>query len=58
MSGHRGQQPPKANRPDSNPPARIDVRDVMRNSREVILVHNGQDYRLRVTSNDRLILTK
>lgn len=58
MSGDQAQQSPNAGRPDENPPARIDVRDVMKKSREIILVHNGQDYRLRITSNDKLILTK
>ena len=27
-------------------------------SRELLLEHNGQTYRLRITANDKLILTK
>lgn len=38
--------------------ARIDVWDLMRGKREVILVYKGGEYRLRLTSNDKLILTK
>jgi hemin uptake protein HemP len=40
-----------------------DVRDVavetiLRDQREAVLVHNGVRYRLRITSNNKLILTK
>jgi hemin uptake protein HemP len=37
---------------------RIDASTLLASSREVILVHNEQEYRLRITSNDKLILTK
>ena len=37
---------------------RIDARSILASSREVILVHNEKEYRLRITSNDKLILTK
>jgi hemin uptake protein HemP len=37
---------------------RIKVRDLLGRDREVILEHAGQDYRLRVTSKGKLILTK
>ena len=42
------------------PPPRpvIDVRVLMGEAREAILVHQGESYRLRVTANDKLILTK
>ncbi|MCZ8376073.1 MAG: hemin uptake protein HemP [Beijerinckiaceae bacterium] len=36
----------------------VDVVDLLGTEREVILVHNGDRYRLRVTANNRLILTK
>jgi hemin uptake protein HemP len=41
-------------------PARpvIYVRDLLGAAREAILVHQGEHYRLRVTANDKLILTK
>jgi hemin uptake protein HemP len=36
----------------------IAVDDLLQHSREAVLIHNGVRYRLRVTSNDKLILTK
>ncbi|MEO1543667.1 MAG: hemin uptake protein HemP [Pseudomonadota bacterium] len=36
----------------------FDVSELMRGGREVILLHNGAEYLLRITSNERLILTK
>lgn len=37
---------------------RVKVSDLLAGDREVILEHAGQDYRLRVTSKGKLILTK
>jgi hemin uptake protein HemP len=39
-------------------PARIDLAKLIQGAREVILVHEGQDYRLRITAKGKLILTK
>ncbi|KFC63704.1 Hemin uptake protein [Bosea sp. LC85] len=36
----------------------VDVRQLVGAGREVILMHLGEAYRLRVTARDRLILTK
>jgi hemin uptake protein HemP len=36
----------------------INVRDLMANSREAVLIHEGERYRLRITAKDKLILTK
>jgi hemin uptake protein HemP len=36
----------------------IDVRDLMANSREAVLIHDGERYRLRITAKDKLLLTK
>jgi hemin uptake protein HemP len=36
----------------------IDVTTLIGARREVVLVHRGERYRLRVTANDKLILTK
>lgn len=36
----------------------IDTRALFGDAREVILVHDGQEYRLRCTSSGKLILTK
>jgi hemin uptake protein HemP len=34
------------------------IADLTGEAREAIIEHDGQDYRLRVTANDKLILTK
>lgn len=42
----------------SNPLPEIDTRALLGERREATLIHAGARYRLRVTSNNRLILTK
>jgi hemin uptake protein HemP len=37
---------------------RIKVSQLLQGEREVILEHDSQDYRLRITANGKLILTK
>jgi len=37
---------------------RINVFDLLDGERELILVHRQSEYRLRLTNNDKLILTK
>jgi len=45
--------------PVSSPPVRrIAIRDLMNGGREAVLLHDGTEYRLRLTSNGKLILTK
>ncbi len=39
-------------------PPRLSSRQLFETSREIIIEHEGADYRLRVTSNGKLILTK
>lgn len=39
-------------------PRRIDSPALFRGDREVVIVHQGQEYRLRITKADKLILTK
>ena len=39
-------------------PERIVTATLFKTAREIILVHNGEDYRLRVTAKGKLILTK
>lgn len=39
-------------------PIRHFVSDLLRGAREAILEHDGMDYRLRITNNGKLILTK
>jgi hemin uptake protein HemP len=42
----------------ARPPARrVDSRELMREASELIIVHGQREYRLRVTSNGKLILT-
>ena len=31
---------------------------IFRGQREIVIVHHGQEYRLRITKSDKLILTK
>ena len=37
---------------------RLESTDLFRQSREVRIRHAGEEYRLRITSNNKLILTK
>ena len=46
-------EPPKTGRP-----VRLQASELLSGHREVILEHGGQEYRLRLTSNGKLILTK
>jgi hemin uptake protein HemP len=39
-------------------PVRVVVSELLAGGREAILVHGGQNYRLRITANGKLILTK
>ncbi len=40
------------------PIRRIAVSDLLGGGREAVLLHDGTEYRLRLTSNGKLILTK
>lgn len=37
---------------------RYEVSELLQGSREAVLVHEGAEYRLRITANGKLILTK
>jgi len=39
-------------------PRRLKVSELLGGDREAILEHDGQEYRLRITANGKLILTK
>lgn len=39
-------------------PRRVDVRELLGDGRELRILHGGQEYRLTLTSKDKLILTK
>jgi len=45
-------------RPAAGGPVRVLVSEILAGGREAILEHDGQDYRLRITANGKLILTK
>jgi hemin uptake protein HemP len=49
--------PPKPPSPDRDAPARIPSDMLLGVRREVIILHAGREYRLRVTQHGRLILT-
>ena len=38
-------------------PARVTSRELMQDRNELVIVHEGREYRLRVTQNGKLILT-
>ena len=39
-------------------PRRVRIEDLLGGGRELIIEHRNQEYRLRMTSNSKLILTK
>lgn len=43
---------------NTSPKVRVLVSELLQGGREAILVHDGSDYRLRITANGKLILTK
>jgi hemin uptake protein HemP len=36
----------------------VDVKTITAGGREAVILHQGERYRLRITANDKLILTK
>jgi hemin uptake protein HemP len=42
----------------SKPVRRIAINELLDGGREAVLLHDGAEYRLRLTSNGKLILTK
>lgn len=53
-SGHLGSDAPASLR--GTP--RVESTSLFRGDRELVIVHRGQEYRLRITRADKLILTK
>jgi hemin uptake protein HemP len=49
---------PPPSLPDANETPVFDLRELLKGGREAIIVHGRERYRLRVTANDKLILTK
>ncbi|MGG5886239.1 hemin uptake protein HemP [Falsiroseomonas sp. HC035] len=44
--------------PPNPSPLCVPSADLLRGARELLILHQGETYRLRLTSNDKLILTK
>jgi len=58
-AGSRDKPPtPEPNAEPQNKKVRVLVSDILQGGKEAILEHDGQDYRLRITANGKLILTK
>jgi hemin uptake protein HemP len=51
-------QPLRAEPPAESPHVSVSSRDLFQGRREVVILHAGQEYRLRITRADKLILTK
>ncbi|MEO8300933.1 MAG: hemin uptake protein HemP [Rhizomicrobium sp.] len=51
-------RPARKPTPAAKPVKRIAVSDLLSGGREAVLLHEGGEYRLRLTSNGKLILTK
>jgi hemin uptake protein HemP len=49
--------PPPDAADDPATPARIESAQLLGRARELVILHAGREYRLRVTQNGRLILT-
>lgn len=60
MSSPFASPPGVPQRPQSKGPAaaRISSRELLRGQRELVIEHQGQEYRLILTRNDKLILNK
>lgn len=50
--------PASSMRQPLTPPARVDSQQLFEGQRELIIQHQGEEYRLRITRHDKLILTK
>lgn len=54
----RAGNPPAATRSLAMSGNRLDSRDIFATEREIIIAHGEDNYRLRLTSQNKLILTK
>jgi hemin uptake protein HemP len=55
--GVTASEPPRSESAEGRHP-RWTSRDLFGGRREIVIVHAGQEYRLRITRADKLILTK
>ena len=58
MASDDAQKAPKRSARSAPPVPRIAVGELLGDGREAVLLHDGVEYRLRLTSNGKLILTK
>jgi hemin uptake protein HemP len=49
---------PELSAPEPAAVRRVESASLFQRGREVVIVHHGQEYRLRITKSDKLILTK
>jgi hemin uptake protein HemP len=49
---------PRGERAPPAKPRRVRIEDLLGGGRELIIEHRNEEYRLRMTSNSKLILTK
>jgi len=49
---------PRGERAQPSGPRRVRIEDLLGGGRELIIEHRNEEYRLRMTSNSKLILTK
>ena len=57
-AGKHTENPPSATRLLTVNGSRIDSRELFATEREIIIAHGEENYRLRLTSQNKLILTK
>jgi hemin uptake protein HemP len=57
-AGKHAEKPPSATRLLTVNGSRIDSRELFAAEREIIIAHGDDNYRLRLTSQNKLILTK
>jgi len=50
-------QPTKSAESLANAPKRVPSESLLGSAKELLIVHNGREYRLRLTQNGKLILT-
>lgn len=55
---HSGEKTPQGAAEEIHAPLEIDARELLGARREATIIHAGERYRLRVTGNNKLILTK
>lgn len=64
MSDQKDEPPQRYSRADATPMSLAVPREVWRSdqligsSKEIVILHDGEEYRLRITRNNKLILTK